>query len=112
MPLGFDPEVAKDLKADIQFVLSGEEGGEMMLSIAGEKCTFREEKTPSPTLTIYSSGDVWLKMARGEISRPKALMEGLYRVEGDMSLLMKMGDLFRTPTKTKEEFIEKGEKKC
>ncbi len=35
MPSGFDPEVAKDLKAEIQFVLSGEGGGEMVLSIAG-----------------------------------------------------------------------------
>jgi multimeric flavodoxin WrbA/putative sterol carrier protein len=111
MPLGFDPAVAKDLKAEIQFVLSGEGGGEMALSIAGGKCAFREGKTPTPTLAIYSSGDVWLKMAKGEISRPKALMEGLYRVEGDMSLLMKMGDLFRAPTKAKEEFIKEGEKK-
>jgi multimeric flavodoxin WrbA/putative sterol carrier protein len=111
MPSGFDPEVAKDLKAEIQFVLSGEGGGEMVLSIAGGKCTFREGKTPTPALTIYSSGDLWLRMAKGEISRPKALMEGLYRVEGDMSLLMKMGDLFRAPTKTKKELIKEGEKK-
>ena len=112
MPLGFDSGVAKDLRAEIQFVLSGEGGGEMMLSIAGGKCAFREGKTPTPTLAIYSSGDVWLKMAKGEISRPKALMEGLYRVEGDMSLLMKMGDLFRAPAKAKEDFIKEGEKKC
>lgn len=111
MPSGFDPEVAKDLKAEIQFVLSGEGDGEMVLSIAGGKCAFREGKTPSPTLAIYSSGDVWLKMTRGEISRPKALMEGLFRVEGDMNLLMKMGDLFRAPTKASEEFIMGGEKK-
>jgi multimeric flavodoxin WrbA/putative sterol carrier protein len=111
MPSGFDPEVAKDLKAEIQFVLSGEGGGEMVLSIAEGKCTFREGKTPTPTLAIYSSGDVWLKITRGEISRPKALMEGLFRVEGDMSLLMKMGDLFCAPTKAKEEFIKEGEKK-
>jgi len=36
-------------------------------------------------------------MARREIDRPKALMDGLYYVEGDMNLLMKMGDLFRAP---------------
>jgi multimeric flavodoxin WrbA/putative sterol carrier protein len=111
MPLGFDPEVAKDLKAEIQYVFSGEGGGEMVLSLAGGKCTFREGRTPTPTLAIYSSGDVWLKMTRGEINRPKALMEGLFRVEGDMSLLMKMGDLFRPPTKPKEELIKEGEKK-
>ncbi len=112
MPSGFDPEVAKDLKAEIQFVLSGEGGDEMVLSITGGKCTFREGKTPTPTLALYSSGDVWLKMTRGEISRSKALMEGLFRVEGDMSLLMKMGDLFRAPTKAKEEFTKEERKRC
>jgi multimeric flavodoxin WrbA/putative sterol carrier protein len=39
-------------------------------------------------------------------------MDGLYDVKGDMNLLMKMGDLFRPPTKVKEEeLIPKGGKK-
>jgi putative sterol carrier protein len=47
---------------------------------------------------IRSPGEVWLKVARGEINRAKALMDGLYHVEGDMSLLLKMGELFRAPS--------------
>ena len=47
-----------------------------------------------------------MKMARGEIDRPRALMEGLYHVEGDMNLLMKMGGLFRAPVKAKEEMMK------
>jgi SCP-2 sterol transfer family len=38
-----------------------------------------------------------VKMARGEINRPQAFMEGLYTVEGDMALLTRMGDLFKPP---------------
>ena len=34
------------------------------------------------------------KIARGEIDRPKALMEGLYRVKGDMEVLSRMPQLF------------------
>jgi len=71
MPLGFNPEAAQGLEAEIQFDLSGEGGGKMVLSISGGQCTFREGEDPSPTLTIRSPAEVWMKMARGEIDRPR-----------------------------------------
>jgi putative sterol carrier protein len=98
MPRGFDPIGGKEVTADIQFEISGEGGGNMVLSIAGGRCTFREGVASSPLLTIRSPGEIWLKIARGEINRAKALMDGLYQVEGDMGLLLKMGELFRTPS--------------
>ena len=97
MPHAFNPEAASGLKAEIQFDLSGEGGGKIVLSLADGQCTAREGEALSPTLTIRSPSDVWLKMARGEMNRAKALMDGLYKVEGDMSLLMRMGDMFRAP---------------
>jgi len=112
MPMGFRPEAARDLKADIQFDLSGEGGVKGVLSISEGKWSFREGNSSSPTLTIRSPANVWMKIARQEINRAQALMDGFYEVEGDMNLLMKMGDLFRPPTKAKEEeLIQKGEKK-
>jgi len=112
MPMGFHPEAAGDLKAEIQFDLSGEGGVKGVLSISEGKCSFLEGQTSSPTLTIHSPAHVWLKIARQEINRAQALMDGLYEVGGDMNLLMKMGDLFRLPTKAKEEDLtQKGGKK-
>lgn len=99
MPQGFNPQAAPGLNAYIQFNLSGEGGGKMVLSIADGQCTVREGEVSAPALAIISPGDVWLKMARGEINRPKALMDGLFKVEGDMNLLMKMGELFQSPAK-------------
>ena len=111
MPLGFHPEAADQLNAEIQFDLSGEGGGKMVLSISKGKCIVREGEALSPALTIISPADLWLKIARREIDPARSLMDGFYKVEGDMNLLMKMGDLFRAPTKVKEEFIKEGEKK-
>jgi multimeric flavodoxin WrbA/putative sterol carrier protein len=112
MPLGFNPEAAGDLKADIQFNLTGENEGNMVLSISEGKCTVREGEAISPTLAISSPGDLWLKIARREIDPARSMMDGLYEVKGDMNLLMKMGDLFRPPTKTQQEVLtQKGEKK-
>ena len=111
MPGVFRAEAAGDLKAEIQFNLSGEGGGEMTLSIAEGKCTGGEGKALSPGLTIISPADLWLKIARREIDPARALMDGLYEVKGDMNLLTKMRDLFRPPTKEKKEkFTPGGEK--
>ncbi len=112
MPMGFRAEAAGDLKAEIQFDLTGQGGVKGGLSISQGKCSFREGEFPSPTLTIHAPADVWMKIARQEINRAQALMDGLYEVEGDMNLLMKIGDLFRPPTKAgEEELTQKGEKK-
>jgi putative sterol carrier protein len=97
MPQGFDPVGGKGVTADIQFEISGEGGGKMVLSIDNGRCIFREGESKSPRLTIRSPGEIWLKVGRGEINRAKALMDGLYQVEGDMSLLLKLGELFQAP---------------
>jgi len=70
----------------------------MVLSIADGQCTFREGEAKFPRLTIHSPGEIWLKVARREINPAKALMDGLYRVEGEMSLLIRMGELFQAPS--------------
>ena len=95
MPISFDASAAGDLKADIQFRLSGESPCTMFLSIADGKCMAHEGEAESPVLTIIAPADIWMKMSRGEINRPKALMDGLYTVEGDTNLLIKMAELFQ-----------------
>ena len=98
MPRAFNAAGGKDVAGDIQFDISGEGGGKMVLSIGEGRCTFREGRASSPRLTIRSPGDVWLKIARGEVNRAKALMDGLYQMEGDMNLLLQMGELFHSPS--------------
>jgi multimeric flavodoxin WrbA/putative sterol carrier protein len=114
MPLVFNSAAAGGLEAEIQFDLSGDGEGKMVLSISEGRCTVREGESLSPTLTIVSPGDIWLKIARREINPAQSLMSGLYEVKGDMNLLMKMGELFRSPAEPetkKETTIMKGEEK-
>ncbi len=94
MPGAFDPAAAGDLEATVQFDISGEKGGKWVISITGGHCEVLRGEALSPTVTIESPGEVWLKIARGKIDRPKALMEGLYRVKGDMKVLSRMPQLF------------------
>jgi len=97
MPGVFDPKAAGDLQAEIQFDVSGEGGGKWVVSIAGGNCEVRKGEAAAPVLTIETPADVWIKVARGEIDRPKAFMQGLYRAKGDMEFLMRLPQLFGKP---------------
>jgi putative sterol carrier protein len=98
MALRLNPDVAGDLQATIQFNVSPstllKTGGEYYLSIADGKCGFSTGTTPDPTLTISTPADVWLKIARKEMSGTIALMTGKYKARGQIGLLMKMDKLF------------------
>lgn len=96
MPLGFNPEAAGDLEAVYQFEIGGAEEFTAHLRIGGGKCAFYEGPADSPGVVIRSPADVWLGIARGEIDETQAFMTGKYKVEGDLSLLMKLKTLFRS----------------
>ena len=94
MPLGFHPEAAGDLQAIIQFEVKGEEDFIAHLEINEGRCTYHSGPADKPDLVIHAPADVWLKISRGELNGQKAFMEGLYRVEGDLNLLLKLNRLF------------------
>ncbi len=94
MPLGFKKEAAGDLKAVYQFEIGGTENFTAHLNISNGSCTYEDGPHEKPDVIIKSPADVWLGISRGEINGQAAFMSGKYRVEGDVTLLMKLGSLF------------------
>lgn len=94
MPMGFSPTAAGDLKARVQFEVSGEENFTAHLAMSEGKCVYHEGPAEDPNLIIKTPADVWLKISRGELNGQKAFLERLYQVEGDMTLLLKLNNLF------------------
>jgi putative sterol carrier protein len=94
MAAAFNVQAAGNLCADIQFCTTDAEPRECFLRIEERECAFCEGLAEDPTLTIYTSSDVWLSIIRGEIDGARAFTEQLYRVEGDFSLLMRLNELF------------------
>jgi len=96
MPMSINAKAAADLDAVIQFVLSGEGGGMYHLRIQDGECTAHREPFIDATLTINAPADTWLAIAKGELDGQQAFMSGQYRASGDMNVMMKMGDLFKS----------------
>lgn len=95
MPLLFCQSAAGDLQAVIQFDVGGADPGIYHLKIRSGDCTFWRGPAASPTMTIKTPSEVWLDVASGRLSGQDALFKGLYKVQGDAALLLKMGDMFK-----------------
>jgi hypothetical protein len=94
MPLVFDRRAARDARASIQFRVSGKEAADYYVRIERGRCRSFEGLAPAADLTVYTPDEVWVRVARGELDGGKALAEGLYRAEGDLAVLAKLGEWF------------------
>jgi len=94
MPVVFRKEAAGDMSAVFQFVVTGSEEFTAQLEIAAGVCTFREGANGKPDVTITTPADVWLAVSKGKMDGQTAFMSGKYKVQGNITLLMKMKELF------------------
>jgi len=95
MPRGFNAGAAGDLAAVYQFDITGDEEFTAHLTIQDGRCTYHPGPAEDPGVTVQAPADVWLAVARGEKDGQAAFMAGEYKVQGDLSLLMKMSTMFR-----------------
>lgn len=94
MPLGFNPSAAGDLKAVYQFEVGGEESFVAHLAIDHGTCVYHDGPADKASVVIKTPAETWLKISRGELNGQQAFMSGQYKVEGDLSLLLKLRALF------------------
>ncbi len=94
MPKAFKAEEAGDLNADVVFDLSGEGGGQWVVSIADGACDVKEGALDEPTAKIMMDADDYVKMTTGELNAVTAFMMGQIKVEGDLNTVMKIQTLF------------------
>jgi putative sterol carrier protein len=90
MPAAFDPAKAGGANATIQFNFTGAEAGNYTAKVADGKCEVTEGTADSPTVTINSPSDVWLKIIRGEMDGATAFMSGQFTFTGDMGFGLQM----------------------
>jgi len=101
MPGSFSPEAAGELRAVLQFDIADEAPGAYFLAIEAGRCEAFEGTHPAPTATIHAAARVWLDVCTGELDGSAAYLSGQYTVTGDLSLLMRFGDLFSGDGRTK-----------
>ncbi len=96
LPLAFQPDKAVGMDATFQFELAGEGGGTWVAKIASGQCTVTEGGIDRPSATISMEAADYVAIAQGKLDMARAFMGGKIKVKGDMGLIMKLPDLFKT----------------
>ena len=94
MPEAFLADRAGDMRATYQFNLSGEGGGDWVVTIADGACTVVEGQAEKPSLTIGMAADDFVKMVSGELQPVVAFMQGKIKLQGDTNLALKFSEIF------------------
>jgi len=93
LPAKFDPKKAGDLTAVVQFKISGENGGEWVLTIKDQKLEIKGGTADSPNMTLIMKDKDYVDLVNGKLSGQKAFMTGKLKFKGDMNLGMKLQQL-------------------
>lgn len=94
MAATFDPGAEPDFVATWQFRVSGSASGSFSLAAREGACLFQEGEAERPDCTIATDWDLWQEIVSGKVSGQQAYLEGRYQAEGDLSLLMRLRELF------------------
>ena len=93
MPAEFKPEKAQGIDAVVQFDLSGDAGGMYWVRIAGGVCETGVGVVDNPAMTLRAAAEDYAAVYRGEANPMQAFMLGKLKIQGDMSLALKLQSL-------------------
>lgn len=94
MPVAFNAQAANDMEATVQFKVTGDDEFKAYLEIADGKCIHHEGEAAQSDLLIETPGQVWLDISQGRLDGQEAFFKGLYKVNGDLAVLMKFREIF------------------
>ena len=95
MPGAFIPEKAQGVDAVIQFNFTGAEAGEWNATIKDGIVGVARGAHPSPRMTLSADSSDYVKIFTGELDGMQAFMQGKIKLAGDLSLAMKLMQMFK-----------------
>jgi len=91
----FVPEAAKGVNAKMQYSLSGDGGGDWVVTIEdGEFKGVETGTADKPTLHIMMDASKFVDMANGDLDGRKAFLTRKLKVKGNIALAQKMQKFF------------------
>jgi len=95
MPKAFIPESAEGVDAVIQYHLSGEEGGEWVVTIRDQKCTVETGETDSPTMTLWADAQDYKDIILGKLDPMAAFMQQKVKLSGNLNMALGLTKYFK-----------------
>jgi putative sterol carrier protein len=90
IPGQFDASAWGTQDAVLQFNITGDDGGTWVVNIKNGVASVSDGPAENPNMTVTTSGPDMLSIVNGDLNAVSAFMQGRVRIEGDMSLAMKL----------------------
>ena len=94
-PRAFRPEAAEGVDAVIQYILTGEEGGDWIITIKDGKCSVAPGKAESPRMTLTADANDFKDVLTGKANGMQYFMTGKLKLAGDLNMAMKLTTFFK-----------------
>ena len=91
----FKPEAAEGVEAVIQYHLTGDEGGDWVITIHEGKCTVGEGTLDNPTMTLTADAQDFKDVLTGKADGMQYFMQGKLKLAGDLNLALKLTTFFK-----------------
>lgn len=91
----FRPEKAAGVDAKIQFHVTGSQDGDWIATIQNQTLNVEQGVTANPNLTLSADTEDILNVVGGKLNPMMAFMQGKLQVKGDMTLAMRLLELFK-----------------
>jgi putative sterol carrier protein len=91
----FMPEKAVGVNAVVQYHLTGDEGGDWIITIQDGKCSVAEGVAEKPTVTLTAEAQDLKDVLTGKANGMSYFMQGKLKLAGDLNLAMKLTSFFK-----------------
>lgn len=91
--IGSRPDVAESIAAAYQFNISGDDGGTWSVDLRKDADWVTNGSIDDPGCTINITDEDFMGLVEGRTPGPQLFMMGKLRIEGDMGLAMKLGQI-------------------
>lgn len=90
----FDRDKAQGMDATIQFRLTGDESAEYWVRVQESDMEMGAGEAEEPRMTLFAKAEDFADVINGETNAMQAFMSGKLKVQGEMSLAMKLQSVF------------------
>ncbi len=95
LPGAFISDKAMNTQARVLFHLTGEKGGDWVVSIQDGTCSVTRGTVTNPSLTFSAEAQDCLDIFYRKLDPTRAFMQGKVSLQGDWGLAMRLTDLFK-----------------
>jgi len=85
-----DPEKVQGIDATYQWDINGDGGGKWWVKLSEGSVEIGEGEASDPNITLTVEAQDWVDIVNGKLNGQMAFLTGKLKIQGDMSLAMKL----------------------